>query len=53
VVLGVRLRRPKARTPLCVKEAKKRSEGVIVKIEDLFVIKDLIGGNNIKTHLIL
>jgi hypothetical protein len=30
--------RPKARTPLCVKEAKRGSEGVIVKIEDLFVI---------------
>jgi hypothetical protein len=36
--LGVRLRRPKARTPLCVKEAKRGFESVLVKIEDLFVI---------------
>jgi hypothetical protein len=28
------------------------SDGIIVKIEDLFVISDLIGGNNIKTHLL-
>jgi hypothetical protein len=35
---GVRFRRPKAWTPLCLKEAKKGSEGVVVKIENLFVI---------------
>jgi hypothetical protein len=37
-MLGVRLRRLKARTPLCVKEAKREVWGVIIKIEDLFVI---------------
>jgi hypothetical protein len=38
LVLGVCLRMSKARTPLCVKEPKEGFEGVVIKIQDLFVI---------------
>jgi hypothetical protein len=38
LMIGVCLRRSKARTPYVYKRSKERSEGVNVKIEDLFVI---------------